>query len=86
MDSEELKGTLNSGNASYRFIQNILPYSLLFKHVKIKIHKTIIVCGCETWSLDIKRRTYAAGMWEQGAEKNIWTEERWSDRSLQKTT
>jgi hypothetical protein len=24
--------------------------------------------------------------WEQGAEENIWTEERWSDRRLEKTT
>jgi hypothetical protein len=25
------------------------------------------------------------GVWEQGIEENIWTEERWSDTRLEKT-
>jgi hypothetical protein len=29
--------------------------------------------------------TQTEGVWEQGAQKNIWTEERWSDRRLEKT-
>jgi hypothetical protein len=36
-------------------VQNILSSSLLSKHLKIKIHRTIILpgvlYGCETWSL-----------------------------------
>jgi len=36
-------------------VQNILSSSLLYKKLKIKIHRTIILpvvlCGCETWSL-----------------------------------
>jgi hypothetical protein len=26
------------------------------------------------------------GVWEQGAQENIWTEEKWSDGRLEKTT
>jgi len=43
-------------------VQNILSSSLLFKHIKIKIYRTIILpvvlYGCETWSLTLmeKRR------------------------------
>jgi hypothetical protein len=29
-----------------------------------------------TWSLDLKGRTQAEGVSEQGAEENIWAEER----------
>jgi hypothetical protein len=38
-------------------VQNLLSSSLLFKNVKITIHKTIILpvvfYGCETWSLTL---------------------------------
>jgi hypothetical protein len=47
--------TLESGNDCYHSVQKILPSSLLFKHIKIKIFSTIIfpvvLCWCETWSL-----------------------------------
>jgi hypothetical protein len=46
------------------------------------------VCGSVwVWNLtsDITGVTQTEGVWEQGAEENIWTEERWSDRSLEKT-
>jgi hypothetical protein len=33
---------------------------------------------------NIKGRTEAEGVWEQGAE-NMWTEQRWSDTKLAKT-
>jgi hypothetical protein len=33
---------------------------------------------------DIKERTQPEGVWEQGAEGNIWTEERWRDGRLEK--
>jgi hypothetical protein len=40
------------------------------------------------WNLvsDIKEGTQTEGVWEQGAEENIWGEERRSDRRLEKTT
>jgi hypothetical protein len=54
---EELNSRLNSGNACYHSIQNLLS-CLLPKNVKIKIYKTIILPvflqGCETWSLTLR--------------------------------
>ena len=48
---------LKSGNACYHSVQNLLSCSLLFKSVKIKIYRTIILWvvlyGCETWSLTL---------------------------------
>ena len=39
-------------------MQNLLPSTLLFKNLKIKIYRTIILpvvfCGCETWSLTLR--------------------------------
>jgi hypothetical protein len=53
---EEIKRSLNSGNACYHSVQNLLSLRLLSKNVKIRIYKTIILhvvlYGCETWSLD----------------------------------
>jgi hypothetical protein len=39
------------------------------------------------WNLasDIKGRTQTEGIWEQGAEQNVWTEEERSDGRLEKT-
>jgi hypothetical protein len=34
---------------------------------------------------DIKGGTQTEGVWEKGAEENIWTEVSWSDRRLEKT-
>ena len=39
---EEIKSRLKSGNACYHSVQNLMSSSLLFKHVKIKIYRTII--------------------------------------------
>jgi hypothetical protein len=55
---EEIKRRLNSGNACYHSIQNILSSRLLSKTLKIRIYKTIILpvvlYGCETWSLTLR--------------------------------
>jgi hypothetical protein len=52
---EESKRRLNSGNACYHSVQNLLSSRLLSKNVKVRIYKTIILLvvlyGCETWSL-----------------------------------
>jgi hypothetical protein len=54
---EEIKSRLNSGNACYHAVQNILS-SGLSKNVKITIYKTIILpvvlYGYGTWSLTLK--------------------------------
>jgi hypothetical protein len=55
---EEIKRRLNSGNACYHSVQNLLSSRLLSKNVKVRIHKTIvlpgILYGCETWSLTVR--------------------------------
>ena len=56
---EEIKSRLNSGNACYPSVQNLLSSSVLAKNLKKNIHKTVILpvvlCECETWSLTLKK-------------------------------
>ena len=51
---EEIKCRLQSENACYYLVQNLLSSSLLSKNIKVKIYRTIILpfvlYGCETWS------------------------------------
>jgi hypothetical protein len=55
---KKIKSRLNSGNAYYHAVQNLLSSYLLSRNVKIKIYKTIILSvvlyGCETWSFTLK--------------------------------
>ena len=55
---EEIKIRLKLGNACYFSVQNHLSSSLLSKSLKIKIYRTIILTvvlyGCETWSLALR--------------------------------
>ena len=55
---EEIKSRLKSGNTCYHSAQNLLSSSLLPKHLKITIYRTLILpvmlYGCETWSLTLK--------------------------------
>ena len=55
---EEIKSRLRSGNACYHSVQNLLSSRLLSQDLKIKIYRTIILSvvlyGCETWSLTLK--------------------------------
>ena len=55
---EEIKRRLKSGKDCYNSLQNILSFSLLFKYIKIKIYRKIIVpvvlYGCETWPLTLR--------------------------------
>jgi hypothetical protein len=50
---------LNSDNASYHSVQNLLSFRLLSKNLKTRIYKTIILSvvlyGCETWSLTLRK-------------------------------
>jgi hypothetical protein len=56
--AEEIKRRLNSGNACYRSVWNLLSSRLLSKNAKIRTYKTIVspvvLNGCETWSLTSK--------------------------------
>jgi hypothetical protein len=46
-----------SGNACYHLVQKLLSSSVLYKNIKIKIYRNIILLvvwyGCETWSLTL---------------------------------
>jgi hypothetical protein len=54
---EEIKRRLNSGNACYHSVQNLLSSRLLAKNLTIRIYETIILplllYGCETCSLTL---------------------------------
>jgi hypothetical protein len=85
---EEIKRSLNSGNDFYHSVQNLLSSRLLSKNLKIRIYRTmilpVVLYGCETWSLTL-REEHRLGVFENGAEEDIWTEERWGDRRMEKT-
>ena len=55
---EEIKGRLKSWNAYYYSVQNLLSSNLLWKNIKIKIYRTVILpvvlYGRETWSLTLR--------------------------------
>jgi hypothetical protein len=55
---EEIKKRLNSDNACYHSVQNLLSSRLLSKNTKVRIYETIILSvilyGCETWSLTVR--------------------------------
>jgi hypothetical protein len=55
---DEIKSRLNSVNACYHSVQNLLSSRFTRKDLKIKIYKTVILplvlYGCETWSLTLK--------------------------------
>jgi hypothetical protein len=77
---EKIKRGLNSGIACYHSFQSLLSSHLLSKNLKIRIYKTIILPvvlhGCETWSPTLREEhKLTKGVWKQGAEEDIWTEE-----------
>jgi hypothetical protein len=55
---EEIKLRLNSGNACYHSVQNLLTSCLLSKNIKIGIYKTtifpVVLYGCKTGSLTLR--------------------------------
>jgi hypothetical protein len=55
---DEIKSRLNSGNACYHSVQNLLSSRLISKNLNTKIYKTVILpvilYGCETWSLTLR--------------------------------
>jgi hypothetical protein len=69
---EEITSGLNSGNACYHSVQNLLSSHLLSKNIKIRMYKTIILpfvlYGCETWSLMLREEHRLMVF-----EENIWS-------------
>jgi hypothetical protein len=77
---EEIKRRLNSGNACYHSVQNLLSSCLLSKNVNIRIFKTIILpvvlYGCATWSLTLREERRLRVRWvehvaSRGEKQNV---------------
>jgi hypothetical protein len=55
---KEIEMQLNSDNACYLSVQNLLSSRLLSKNINIRMYKTIIIpvvlYGIETWSLTLR--------------------------------
>jgi hypothetical protein len=84
---EENKSRLNSGNACYYSVQNLLSSLLISKNLKIKIYKTVILpvvlYGCETWSLTL-REEHRLRVFENRMLKKIFEPKREEDGSWRK--
>jgi hypothetical protein len=76
---EEIKRRLNSGNACYHSVQNLLSSCLLSKNVKVRIYKTIILpvvlYRCETWSLTV-REEHKLRVFKNRVQRRIFRPER----------
>jgi hypothetical protein len=72
---KEIKRRLNSGNACYLSVQNLLSSRLLSTNLKIRLYKTIILpvvlYGCETWSLML-RKEHRLRMFENRVLRSIF--------------
>jgi hypothetical protein len=82
----EIKSRLNSGNACYYSVQNLLSSLLMSKNLKIKIYKTVILpvvlYGCETWSVALREEPRLMGF--ENSVEDIWTQNggRWRNDEL----
>jgi hypothetical protein len=76
---EEIKRRLNSGNSCHRSVQNLLPFRLLSKNLRIRKYKTIILPmvldGYETLSLAL-REEYRLMVFEKRVFRRIFGEKR----------
>ena len=67
---------LESGNACYHSVQNVLSSSLLYKNINIKIYRTIIfpvvLYGFETWSLTLNEERRLRVFESRVLRGNIW--------------
>jgi hypothetical protein len=84
---DEIKSRLNSGNACYHSVQNLLSSRLISKYLKIKIYRTVILpvvmYGCETWSLTL-REEHRLRVFENRVLRRIFGPKREEDGSWRK--
>jgi hypothetical protein len=84
---DEIKSRLNSENACYYSVQNLLSSRLISKNLKIKIYKTVILpvvlYGCETWSL-ILGEEHRLRVFENRVLRKIFGPKREEDGSWRK--
>jgi hypothetical protein len=75
---------LNSGNACYYSVQNLLSSHLIPKNLKIKMYKTVILSVvlhvCETWSFTL-REEHRLSVFENRVLRRIFGPKREKDRS-----
>jgi hypothetical protein len=83
----EIKSRLNSENACYHAIQNLLSSRLISKKLKIKIYKTVmlpvVLSGCEPWSLTLKEE-HRLRVFENRVLRRIFGHKREEDGSWRK--
>jgi hypothetical protein len=60
-------------------------FRLLPKSAKVKIYTKLQFCLSFVWAWNLVSDIKTEGVWEQGAEENIWIVEVCSERSLEKT-
>jgi hypothetical protein len=84
---DEIKSRLNSGNACYYSVQNLLSSRLISKNIKIKIYKTVmlpvVLYGYETWSLTL-REEHRLRVFENRVLRRIFGPKREEDGSWRK--
>jgi hypothetical protein len=84
---DEIKSRLNSENACYYSVQNLLSSPLISKNLKIKIYRTVILSvvlyGCETWSLTL-REEHRLRAFENRVLRRIFAPKREEDGSWRK--
>jgi hypothetical protein len=84
---DKIKSRLNSGNACYHSVQNLLSSCLIIKTLNIKIYKTVILpvvlYGCKTWSLTL-REEHRLRVFENSVLRRISGPKREEDGSWRK--
>jgi hypothetical protein len=72
---EEIKRRLNSSNACYHSVQNLLSSRLLSKNIKTRIYKTIIlpvvVRGRETYIPNNREAVFSAWFVQSGYKEEL---------------
>jgi hypothetical protein len=83
----ESKSRLNSENACYHSVQNLLSSHLISKNLKINIYKAVILpvvlYGCKTWSISL-REEHRLRVSENTVLRMIFGSEGEEDRSWRK--
>jgi hypothetical protein len=70
---------------SYLILNGNRPESIIRQGVRRRGHFPVVLYGCETWSVTL-REEQRLKVFENRVLRRIWTEERLSDRRLEKTT
>jgi hypothetical protein len=59
---------MDRGNGNFHALVDVKNYFIRHQIDSKTIILLIVLYGCETWFLTLRE-----GVWEQGAEENIWT-------------